>query len=91
VPETLDPTTVADAAAAIEEVIGGHYSFECLGNVGVMGQALSCTHKGWGQSIIIGLAGSGSTRSSPVGCRPRRSTSRSISRTEAGRSAARST
>ena len=38
---------------------GVDYSFECIGNVEVMGQALACTHKGWGQSLIIGVAGSG--------------------------------
>ena len=31
----------------------------CIGNVGVMRQALECAHKGWGQSVIIGVAGSG--------------------------------
>jgi S-(hydroxymethyl)glutathione dehydrogenase/alcohol dehydrogenase len=35
------------------------HSFECIGNVDVMGQALACTHKGWGQAIIIGVAGAG--------------------------------
>ena len=59
--DTLDPTTVADAAAAIVDMTGGgvDHSFECIGNIEVMGQALACTHKGWGQSIIIGVAGSG--------------------------------
>ena len=38
---------------------GADYSFECIGNVNVMRQALECCHKGWGQSIIIGVAGSG--------------------------------
>ena len=43
-----------------EEGIGGvDYSFECIGNVDVMRQALECTHKGWGQSVVIGVAGSG--------------------------------
>lgn len=43
-----------------EEGIGGvDYSFECIGNVNVMRQALECTHKGWGQSVVIGVAGSG--------------------------------
>jgi S-(hydroxymethyl)glutathione dehydrogenase/alcohol dehydrogenase len=47
--------------AAIVEMTGGgvDYSFECIGNVEIMGQALQCTHKGWGQSIIIGVAGAG--------------------------------
>ncbi len=38
---------------------GADYSFECIGNVEVMRQALECCHKGWGESIIIGVAGSG--------------------------------
>jgi S-(hydroxymethyl)glutathione dehydrogenase/alcohol dehydrogenase len=38
---------------------GADYSFECIGNVDVMRQALECCHKGWGTSIIIGVAGSG--------------------------------
>ena len=38
---------------------GADYSFECIGNVEVMRQALECCHKGWGQSIIIGVAGAG--------------------------------
>jgi S-(hydroxymethyl)glutathione dehydrogenase/alcohol dehydrogenase len=38
---------------------GADYSFECIGNVDVMRQALECTHRGWGESIIIGVAGSG--------------------------------
>ena len=38
---------------------GADYSFDCTGNVTVMRQALECCHKGWGQSIIIGVAPSG--------------------------------
>ncbi|MEZ4375802.1 MAG: S-(hydroxymethyl)glutathione dehydrogenase/class III alcohol dehydrogenase [Polyangiaceae bacterium] len=38
---------------------GADYSFECVGNVTLMRQALECCHKGWGQSIIIGVAGAG--------------------------------
>lgn len=38
---------------------GADYSFECIGNVKVMRQALECCHKGWGQSIIIGVAEAG--------------------------------
>lgn len=49
----------------IQEVIvemtdgGVDYSFECIGNVQVMRAALECCHKGWGESIIIGVAGAG--------------------------------
>ncbi len=49
----------------IQEVIveltdgGVDYSFECIGNVHVMRSALECCHKGWGESIIIGVAGAG--------------------------------
>ncbi|MEP2978616.1 MAG: S-(hydroxymethyl)glutathione dehydrogenase/class III alcohol dehydrogenase [Lentilitoribacter sp.] len=38
---------------------GADYSFECIGNAKVMRQALECAHKGWGESIIIGVAGAG--------------------------------
>jgi S-(hydroxymethyl)glutathione dehydrogenase/alcohol dehydrogenase len=38
---------------------GADYSFECIGNVEVMRQALECCHKGWGESIIIGVAPAG--------------------------------
>ncbi len=49
----------------IQEVIveltngGVDYSFECIGNVDIMRSALECCHKGWGESIIIGVAGAG--------------------------------
>jgi S-(hydroxymethyl)glutathione dehydrogenase/alcohol dehydrogenase len=45
----------------IVELTGGgvDHSFECIGNVNVMRSALECCHKGWGQSIIIGVAGAG--------------------------------
>ena len=38
---------------------GADFSFECVGNVDLMRQALECCHKGWGESIIIGVAGAG--------------------------------
>ena len=38
---------------------GADYSFECIGNVNVMRQALECCHKGWGVSVIVGVAGAG--------------------------------
>ena len=38
---------------------GADYSFECIGNTNVMRQALECCHRGWGTSIIIGVAGAG--------------------------------
>lgn len=38
---------------------GADYSFECIGNVNIMRQALECCHKGWGESIIIGVASGG--------------------------------
>ena len=50
---------------ALQDVIvdmtdgGVDYSFECIGNVKVMRAALECCHKGWGESIIIGVAGAG--------------------------------
>ena len=59
--DTLNPGDIDDVVAAIVDLTDGgvDYSFECIGNVDVMGQALQCTHKGWGQSIIIGVAGAG--------------------------------
>jgi S-(hydroxymethyl)glutathione dehydrogenase/alcohol dehydrogenase len=50
-----------DLVAHIVELTGGgaDYSFECIGNTQVMRQALECCHRGWGQSIIIGVAGAG--------------------------------
>jgi S-(hydroxymethyl)glutathione dehydrogenase/alcohol dehydrogenase len=58
---TLNPAKVDDAVEAILELSGGgvDYSFECIGNVEVMHQALQVAHRGWGQSIIIGVAGAG--------------------------------
>jgi S-(hydroxymethyl)glutathione dehydrogenase / alcohol dehydrogenase len=46
---------------AIVDLTGGgaDFSFECIGNTKVMRQALECTHRGWGESIIIGVAGAG--------------------------------
>ena len=55
----------ADYDRPLQEVIvdltdgGVDYSFECIGNVDVMRAALECCHKGWGESVIIGVAGAG--------------------------------
>lgn len=55
----------ADHNVALQEVIvemtsgGVDYSFECVGNVELMKSALECCHKGWGTSVIIGVAGAG--------------------------------
>jgi S-(hydroxymethyl)glutathione dehydrogenase/alcohol dehydrogenase len=59
--EFVNPSEVKDLAQAIiDRTDGGvDYSFECVGNVELMGQALACTQRGWGQSIIIGVAGAG--------------------------------
>ena len=54
-----------DHDASIQEVVveltdgGVDYSFECVGNVELMRSALECCHKGWGESVIIGVAGAG--------------------------------
>ena len=54
-----------DHDASIQEVVveltdgGVDYSFECVGNVKLMRSALECCHKGWGESVIIGVAGAG--------------------------------
>jgi S-(hydroxymethyl)glutathione dehydrogenase/alcohol dehydrogenase len=52
---------VDDVVGAIVDLTDGgvDYSFECIGNTDVMRQALECCHKGWGESIIIGVAASG--------------------------------
>ena len=57
----VNPKDVDDPVAAIVDLTDGgvDYSFECIGNVEVMRQALECCHKGWGESIIIGVAGAG--------------------------------
>ena len=58
----VNPSKVeGDLVAHLVELTGGgaDYSFECIGNTNVMRQALECAHKGWGESIIIGVAGAG--------------------------------
>jgi len=59
--DCLCPTDAGDVVQAIVEMTEGgvDYSFECIGNVDVMGQALACTARGWGTAVIIGVAGSG--------------------------------
>jgi S-(hydroxymethyl)glutathione dehydrogenase/alcohol dehydrogenase len=59
--ECLDPKEAGDVVQRIVDMTDGgvDYSFECVGNVDLMGQALACTQRGWGQSIIIGVAGAG--------------------------------
>lgn len=54
----------SDTENVVQEIVdltdgGVDYSFECIGIVEVMRQALECCHKGWGESIIIGVAGAG--------------------------------
>ena len=53
-----DVTNVVDAVVQLTDG-GADYSFECIGNPTTMRQALECCHKGWGQSIIIGVAPAG--------------------------------
>jgi S-(hydroxymethyl)glutathione dehydrogenase / alcohol dehydrogenase len=58
----VNPSTLtSDLVGHIVELTGGgaDYSFECVGNVTLMRQALEVCHRGWGQSIIIGVAGAG--------------------------------
>lgn len=60
--ECINPS---DYDLPIQDVIveltdgGVDYSFECIGNVNVMRSALECCHKGWGESVIVGVAGAG--------------------------------
>jgi S-(hydroxymethyl)glutathione dehydrogenase/alcohol dehydrogenase len=57
----IDPRQVDNLVDAIVQLTdgGADYSFECIGNTQTMRQALECCHKGWGQSVIIGVAGAG--------------------------------
>ena len=57
----VNPSEVENVVDHLVQMTGGgvDYSFECIGNVNVMRQALECCHKGWGQSCIIGVAGAG--------------------------------
>jgi S-(hydroxymethyl)glutathione dehydrogenase/alcohol dehydrogenase len=63
----LNPKEVDNVVAEIvnmtktpfDQIGGADYSFDCTGNVKVMRDALECTHRGWGQSIIIGVAAAG--------------------------------
>jgi S-(hydroxymethyl)glutathione dehydrogenase/alcohol dehydrogenase len=59
--ECLNPKEVPDLVQAVVETTDGgvDYSFECVGDVELMGKALACTQRGWGQAIIIGVAGAG--------------------------------
>jgi S-(hydroxymethyl)glutathione dehydrogenase/alcohol dehydrogenase len=59
--EFINPSEVDDVVAAIVDMTDGgvDYSFECIGNTDVMRQALECCHKGWGESIIVGVAAAG--------------------------------
>jgi S-(hydroxymethyl)glutathione dehydrogenase/alcohol dehydrogenase len=66
--EFLNPAALPAGTTAAARVIelttaegagGADYSFECVGSVALMRQALECTHKGWGKSVIIGVAASG--------------------------------
>src|ERR1700736_2076242 len=56
-PKEVDGDLVAHLVALTDG--GADYSFECVGNVKLMRQALECCHRGWGVSVIIGVAGAG--------------------------------
>ena len=57
----INPNEVDDVVGAVIDATdgGADYSFECIGNVNTMRAALECCHKGWGESVIIGVAGAG--------------------------------
>ena len=57
----INPNDVENVVDTVVQMTdgGADYSFECIGNTKVMRQALECCHKGWGQSIIIGVAEAG--------------------------------
>jgi S-(hydroxymethyl)glutathione dehydrogenase / alcohol dehydrogenase len=56
-PRELDQDLVAHLVELTKG--GADYSFECIGNINTMRQALECCHKGWGVSVIVGVAGAG--------------------------------
>jgi S-(hydroxymethyl)glutathione dehydrogenase/alcohol dehydrogenase len=56
-PKEIDGDLVAHLVELTDG--GADYSFECIGNVNTMRQALECSHRGWGVSVIIGVAGAG--------------------------------
>ncbi len=57
----INPNDVDNVVDAVVQLSGGgaDYSFECIGNTTTMRQALECCHRGWGKSVIIGVAESG--------------------------------
>jgi S-(hydroxymethyl)glutathione dehydrogenase/alcohol dehydrogenase len=63
----IDPREAGDVVARIvdltktpfDQIGGADYSFDCTGSVAVMRQALECTHRGWGVSVVIGVAPAG--------------------------------
>ena len=57
----INPREVDNVVDAVVQLTdgGADYSFECVGNTTLMRQALECCHKGWGESVIIGVAGAG--------------------------------
>lgn len=60
--DTVNPSSYDEPIQdVIVELTGGgvDYSFECVGNVDLMRAALECCHKGWGESVIVGVAGAG--------------------------------
>ena len=57
----INPKKINNVTEAIIDLTNGgvDYSFECIGNVETMREALECCHKGWGESFVIGVAGAG--------------------------------
>jgi S-(hydroxymethyl)glutathione dehydrogenase / alcohol dehydrogenase len=62
-PKEIDGDVVAHIVnltkRGADQIGGADYTFDCTGNVKVMRQALECAHRGWGESIVIGVAGAG--------------------------------
>lgn len=62
--EFVDPKQLPEGKSVVDRLVemtdgGLDFTFECIGNVHTMRQALECCHKGWGTSVIIGVAASG--------------------------------
>lgn len=60
-PRDHGDTPIQEVIVSMTGGLGVDYSFECIGNTKVMRSALECCAKGWGQSVIIGVAGAGQT------------------------------
>jgi S-(hydroxymethyl)glutathione dehydrogenase/alcohol dehydrogenase len=70
-PKEVDGTVVQEIVnltkTPFDQIGGADYSFDCTGNVKVMRDALECTHRGWGVSVVIGVGAGGADHAPPPG------------------------